>query len=460
VKEKGVTIAVIAAVIVVILIAVAGIGVYFLIKSEPEGGAPPEGEGEEGEGVERTSSIPLFMIEEDFDKGNDIASLTSEDLRELNVKIARTHVGGPFVWDLIEPRKGEFDFTMTDNVVNEAFDSGISILASLWPYALWDQENKEEYRVAEEYTRENCPLFEKIPDYRGKPQDMEAYKHFLRELVERYDGDDNFGSYPIDNSLKDKIRQNPIIYWEINNEVDLPDVFFVGTLEDYFDLLKNSYEAIKEACENCQVVIGAPAGSIRDYYSTLLSLGARNYFDIYNLHVRLVQYIQDLEETVGTLNKPVFATETAVSKFFGTDAAEGAKMAILMAAAGYSSIGTSMAPSWVKYNTSSIGGDPEKEEEFFKECLLFENGSKTPYYYALKTLATKLENFTSVENMGEGRYKFIVDNKPVYVLWGMGSLPSEITGTVKMTDISGNEEQKQAPEITLSNSPIFIEPVE
>ena len=45
----------------------------------------------------------------------------------------------------------------------------------------------------------------------------------------------------------------------------------------------------------------------------------------------------------------------------------------------------------------------------------------------------------------------------IYVLWGVGGVFSEITGTVKVTDISGSEHQMHAPQITLSDSPIFVE---
>jgi hypothetical protein len=40
---------------------------------------------------------------------------------------------------------------------------------------------------------------------------------------------------------------------------------------------------------------------------------------------------------------------------------------------------------------------------------------------------------------------------------GTGSIPAEITGTVKVTDISGTAQQLQALQITLSDSPIFVE---
>jgi len=285
-------------------------------------------------GMEIYPSIPFFGIAEDFNKSNDIASLSTEDLRELGIKIVKIE-SEYFMWDLIEPSKGELDFTMTDNVVDEASGSGVSILPILWPYALWDQKDKEECRVTG-----NDPSGT-IPKYRCKPQDMEAYHYFLKELVERYDGDDDFGSYPIDDSLKDKIRQNPVVYWRIIDEPDVGDDItvarlFEGTLEDYFDLLKNSHEAIKDACEECQVVIAPPVESIEGYYSHLLSLGAGDYFDIYTIHGP----IEELEAAAGTLDKPVFADAG------GTDEVDIAKRSILLATNGFSSVMLTMAPSF------------------------------------------------------------------------------------------------------------------
>jgi len=45
----------------------------------------------------------------------------------------------------------------------------------------------------------------------------------------------------------------------------------------------------------------------------------------------------------------------------------------------------------------------------------------------------------------------------LYVLWGSGGVSSEISGTVKVTDYLGNEQTRQAEEIVLTESPIFVE---
>lgn len=458
-------------VLLLIVIALSGCTDENIDNVDENNGTVDGNGGENGteNGKERDFSIPFFGIAEDFNKSNDIASLTSDDLKDLGVKIVKIEMG-PFIWNLIESSHGKFDFTMTDKVVSEASDSGVSILPILWPYALWDQGDKEECKVAG-----GGPVPEIMPKYRCKPQDMEAYHYFLKEIVERYDGDDDFGSYPIDESLKNKIRQNPIIYWRIIDEPDVGDDvtverLFEGTLEDYVDLLKNSYEAIKEACEECYVITAPPVESIGDYYSQLLSFGAENYCDIYTIHGP----IEELEAVAGTLDKPVFADAGSI------DEVDMARRAILLAANGFSSAMLTMAPDWAKYNIKNIGGDPEKEEEFFKGYLLYKNGSKTPLYYALKILITELEYFKSIEPFDAGTdgvagFKFYFEDKaPVYAffisdlqgynVWpvGLGSPPGNEEETVFLDfeqflvkDLYGNEEVK-SQSFTLKKDNVYF----
>jgi hypothetical protein len=97
--------------------------------------------------------------------------------------------------------------------------------------------------------------------------------------------------------------------------------------------------------------------------------------------------------------------------------------------------------------------------EFGGAALIDTAGRKKQAYYAMRTLMEKLDYFTSVQTLSSGQYKFMVNNKPVYVLWGRGSVPSEITGTVLVTDISGIAQQRQAPQVTLNDSPVYVEPL-
>jgi hypothetical protein len=77
-------------------------------------------------------------------------------------------------------------------------------------------------------------------------------------------------------------------------------------------------------------------------------------------------------------------------------------------------------------------------------------------YRAYATMVQKLDYFTTAEKLGEGKYRFTVGDKTVYVLWGQGSLPMEITGRVTVTDIYGKMEVKEAEEIIFGDSPVYV----
>ena len=104
-----------------------------------------------------------------------------------------------------------------------------------------------------------------------------------------------------------------------------------------------------------------------------------------------------------------------------------------------------------------------------RSALIKDNGDKSPIFYAHLTVANILgelsesdEIETIREKVGswsieEGQYRFIIKGKIVYTLWGTGSLPAEITGQVKVTEISGMQSVTDSATLKLSNSPIFVE---
>lgn len=91
--------------------------------------------------------------------------------------------------------------------------------------------------------------------------------------------------------------------------------------------------------------------------------------------------------------------------------------------------------------------------------MVDENGERRTAYYGLKTLIEKLDKFTSAEKLAEGQYRFVVEGKTIYVLWGAGKIPEEITGEVLVTDIYGNETRMNSSAINLTESPIFVESI-
>lgn len=109
---------------------------------------------------------------------------------------------------------------------------------------------------------------------------MGDYREFLKKFVERYDGDG------IDDMPG---LRYPVKYWEIVNEPGLQGdelKFFHGTSQEYLEILKTSYEVIKEVDEDAKIVMGGMAGmhtKFVEFWSPIIK-EAGNYFDIANIH--------------------------------------------------------------------------------------------------------------------------------------------------------------------------------
>ena len=236
-------------------------------------------------------------------------------MKEAGVGWARPHPG-PFVWDQMQvDAESKIDFSETDRLVQNAQEAELDLLITLWPFAEWDQLNRpdaQNYQVSpnDEFIRE-------LPLHRGNPVDWEAYEKWLTAVVERYDGDGK-------NDMEG--LESPIRYWEISNEPDLGRAFesnltfFTGTPEDYAELLKKSYETIKAADPEAQVLIAGAAGGQQeflDFWQRVIAVdGVRDAFDIGNVHCISGGHTEDFNvspyksmmEAAG-VTKPIWVTE-------------------------------------------------------------------------------------------------------------------------------------------------------
>jgi len=201
-----------------------------------------------------------------------------------------------FEWGIIEPEKERFDFYMTDRYIRKAQRYGFHILANIQPFAPRDQE----------LCHQDLPAIRSPMGFqtKGKPCNMERYKNFVIKLVERYDGDG-----------KDDMPglKYPIKYWEVANEPEMqrePLVFFQGSPEDYFEILKATHEAVKKADSQAQVVQGGMAGMedwMVSFWQKVFDLGAASYFDIANMHsIAHGEHLNILCRKDGMNVKPVF----------------------------------------------------------------------------------------------------------------------------------------------------------
>ncbi|MEK9156468.1 MAG: glycosyl hydrolase [Patescibacteria group bacterium] len=204
---------------------------------------------------------------------------------------------GPFLWDAMQSGTGaEIDFSQTDKVAkaNQGLEYGT--LATLWPFANWDQEisaNAAECQVStnDEFLPKSKESTKKgrtdyLPKYRCKPTDWDKYTYWVGRVVERYDGDG------ADDMTGLKL---PIKFWEMMNEPDLtsPEAeprldFWKGNEADYAELLIKTYAAIKAADSTANILVAGAAGGEKqflDFYRQVFAdKETHAAFDIANIH--------------------------------------------------------------------------------------------------------------------------------------------------------------------------------
>lgn len=386
--------------------------------------------------------------------------------KELDFNVDR-EIAGVFTWNVIEPEKGTFDWSMSDQVVGAVGEANMTLAGVIQPFASWDQDS-----VPEGCTSRDFAYY----DYKAdSPTDWDEYKVFLTALVERYDGDGD------ENDMEDLTV--PVHIWEIGNEYDGSCGGNLNEAENLYELQKVSYETIK-AADSKAIVLNAGAletsSTVVDpnFWEDFFELGGGNYMDAFNMHFNTakggasdsttsqfkknVMHFEDLMAKVG-LDLPIWITE------FGTYSGDPAgsppdeQSRDFQAAWHMEASVFSLAHRVEKIFIDFIGkdGDAIGGSALYDE----DTGTLREFATTLRTIEEKLGDFDSVEYIGDtepgeeelGQYLFTTDGKEVYVLWE-GSTPTDLTGTVIVTDMYGNESTMDASEIEFSeDTPIFVE---
>jgi len=401
--------------------------------------------------------------------------------------------GFDLTWGNDETKKGTFDWSMIDENVKQFSEEETYLVPIVKPFANWDQEKcHADPKYDADYGSEKGGKL-KV----GKPCDMKAYASFLEKAVERYDGDgqDDMPGLTI-----------PIKYWEIMNEPSMQGgstggmgeelKFFVGTSDEYFEILKTSYQTIKKADPESKVLPGGMAGmqqSFVDFWDPIFKKGAANYFDIVNMHTintderRHDSYVIKFKEFLKKykVNKPIWITELQ----YGDLAEKPEDLASFETLMVKNSVFTlAMGADKLFYIENWLHWDRDFEEEpkgekdkkdkkdekdekakddYLKEAV------KTSTHKVYLNLVDKINSFNKIvaikedyyENENEhdgatstiGQYKFVSDKGNVYVLWGKAEVPSEIKGKIKVTDIYGVSKTINASKLNLSDEPVFVE---
>lgn len=369
---------------------------------------------------------------------------------------------GYFTWNVIEPQKGQFNWELTDLYVQAALNAGIKISAVIQPFASWDQKNTSSIPGC------NALDFAYFDYKAGPPNDWTEYQNFLEATVKRY--------------------KDVVSVWEIGNEYDGQCGGYQNDPEGYLKLLKISHDVIKGADPEAKISNGGalefPSDNIRSFWTTFFQLGGNQYLDYFNIHY-------NIERGPSPALNP--ATFQEVLTFFNDLMGEnGGKKPLYITEFGIYSGSPSAQPIGQPPQLKKLVPNqnlPNQSEDsqaalYFKDSILaFANGTETIFIdlvsrdnnligssmafnaegqprlflTTLKTIASKIEGFSRVEKIADSQYKFTIGNKTIYTLWA-GTLPDEISGNVKVTDIKGQEQLMDAAEIKLNaDQPIFIE---
>lgn len=225
-------------------------------------------------------------------------------IKSYGARWVRPHPG-PFLWDSIQSVRdsGGYNFSGSDRIVKRYTKKNIGVLATLWPFASWDQLTRDDPDACkvsdiDQFLPRSEPgkdssSAEYLPQYRCNPNNWTEYLNWVKATVERYDGDGTSDMRGL---------KMPVKYWEVMNEPDLEGIedldFYVGNYVDYTELLTQTYAAIKEADPGAKVLISGAAGGDERYLSfyrdVLLDATARGSFDIFNVHCISSGFLESL----------------------------------------------------------------------------------------------------------------------------------------------------------------------
>ncbi len=286
-------------------------------------------------------------------KMNELATLA----RKAGVKWTREEID----WHITEPRKGEYNWTFYDDLVDVAHANGISIYGLL---CYWSH-----------FARKDTP------------EGVEEYCQWARQVVRHYKG--------------------RIKHWEIWNE---PNIFFwTGPKELYFTLLAKAYEAIKAEDPEAQVLGCSTAGIDIDFIKRTMAAGAR--FDALTIHpyrgelndLDFIKELRDVKALVG--GRPVWITEMG----WPSDRPYGRterQQASYVARTYLTSVASGAVASVSWYDFRNDGNDPYYNEYNFG--MVRNDLRLKPAYRALATIANTLAGMKVVEqiDLGPDAYGF------------------------------------------------------
>jgi len=419
-----------------------------------------------------------------------------------------------FAWNVIEPQKGQFDWELTDIYVQATSDAGVKISAVILPFASWDQENTQPEKEALDfayYDYKASPPKDIVEYQNFLTKMVKRYKDKIAVWEIGNEPESPGGGY----------QNNPEGYFDlvkitsetIKKAAPEAKVTNGGAMPIVGMRESDSFNAFWAKF----FTLGG--GQYLDYfnihYNIERSPDAKS--DLATFEENLIAFNNLMDENGG--RKPLYLTEFGIysglpsSQPFG-QSAQGQPLS-----SGGGRCGDNICDDFEKQNPNMCPQDcngnglsenqehpvgqqdnyqpgnqqgntlPIQTQEsqaalYFKYSILaFANGVNLMFIdligpdndmigssmafnaddqprlflATLKMIDSKISDFSKVEKIASGQYKFTIGNKNIYVLWS-GTLPNAISGQVRVTDIKEQEQIMNVAEIKLSaEQPVFIE---
>jgi hypothetical protein len=371
-------------------------------------------------------------------KGNE---KSLKDVLDAGVKWVRFSGRRQAAWDKLEEGplgSGNYDWKQFDKIVKAINQNKLNIFCIIHPFHRLDQGTEKPNGKA--------------------PRNMDAYLQFIKNLIERYDGDG-----------KDDCPGSPVISaYQLHNEINVPH-FWKDTPKAYAKMFKATYDVIKSANSDVKIVLASAsnpngffesrASSLNDVLRELSKINGNvdildfhwyKYYGDYKMHPKgnrkLIPFMQ--EELPSAINgygfKDVEVWFTEVGTYSGSavvgkqgilpsqneteQAVELLRRYIYFMANGVKKI---FWKDMTEENSSYIFG----VNDLYNNIGLIYNGSgsgdhgagiKKAAYFSYKLMTRKLQN-TNLDNIkkikenqnGVYAYEFTGtdNNEPVWVLW-------------------------------------------
>lgn len=346
---------------------------------------------------------------------------------------------GPFIWGWVEGTPGVYDWSEPDSLVEKQQERGLAILATVWPFAQWDQNS---CHAGQPRARGAFGVF---PDRMYMPCDMDAYLTWLSAMVERYDGDG------IDDMPG---LRYPIRHWEVLNEPEMqgPQLcFFQESPDVYADLLVRSYAAIQSSDPLAQVLPAGQSGMHReatDYWEPILA-DSSVPFDIANIHsIRCSDFQEDMAFWAPEYVDLLSQYERETDEYWITEAQTG-----------------SVDPKY------PMDEDQEVRAMFIGTMVAFAEGADVIFHVfahdplgqkaqlkptTFNVLGTTIGAFETVERLSATSVRFVMpDGEVVYALWHGARLPDDIEGFVRVTTYLGETQMELASSL-VADAPLLV----